>query len=471
MLSGPKILEEYGKVIRGKHKVKNILKVFKNAFAFSDFCCIKLLYQKQRSIVWLENQNYYFCIELLKMQSVVLYAVFFHDKIAVFLVELPEHEFNMIAVDTTTFGHSEVVNNRLSLSTSIFTAVLLDSFVELGVSKNFCLIVNCLHEAFFRKRFPEYELVVLKFPPLFVVNKITKGKHSWARLLKKFGIFSRAVNRRKEIKAIWFPCVNPEIFVKTTKPAILTIHDLFFLHSEKEKSLFAKILADEKNKVVSISNYTKNKIENDFSYKRKISVIPNGVAVDVSKTEPVKRLEDSNFILDINSYEKKKNAITLLKAFNLIKEKTDCNLVFCGGYKHDDCFGELEDFTKENGLTGRVSFFLAISEEQKNWLLTHARIFVTPSLLEGFGRTPVEAAICGIPVISTKETALPEATLGLVNYYENATDEKELAALILKKLEEPDSKERLSLIAEKLKQEYAPTNVANKYLDVFREFF
>ena len=384
---------------------------------------------------------------------------------------LQNREFYMIAVDITSFGHSEATNNRLSLSTSIFTAALLDAFVELGVSKNFCLIVNCLHEAFFRKRFPDYDLVVLKLLPVLILKKMMKEKHPLTRLLKKFGVFSKTVNRRKEIKAIWFPYVNPEIFVKTKKPAILTIHDLFFLHSDSEKDSFAKILADEKNKIVSISNYTKGKIENDFSYKRKISVIPNGVAVDVSKTEPVKELEDSNFILDINSYEKKKNAITLLKAFNLIKEKTDCNLVFCGGYKHDDCFCELEDFTKENGLTGRVFFFLAVSEEQKNWLLTHARIFVTPSLLEGFGRTPVEAAICEVPVISTKETALPEATLGLVNYYENATDEKELAALILKMLSEPDSKERLSLIAEKLKEEYLPRNVANKYFDVFREFF
>ena len=377
----------------------------------------------------------------------------------------------MIAIDTTFFAPSEVANNRLSLSTSIFTAALLDAFVEAGENKNFCLVVNCLHESFFRKRFPEYVLIVLKFSPLFVLNKITKGKYRWAKILKKLGVFSKAVNRHEEIKAVWFPCVNPEIFVKTKKPAVFTVHDLFAFDSENSKDLFAKILADEKNKIVSISNYTKGKIENDFSYKREISVIKNGVAVDVSKTEEIKELVSVDFILDINSYIKTKNAITLLKAFNLIKEKTDCNLVFCGGYKHDDCFNELKNFTKKNGLENRISFFLAVSEEQKNWLLTHAKIFVTPSLLEGFGKTPVEAAICEVPVISTKETALPEATLGLVNYYENATDEKELAELILKKIEKPDSKERLSLIAEKLKQEYAPANAASKYLEIFRAFF
>ena len=377
----------------------------------------------------------------------------------------------MIAVDTTFFAHSEVAKNQLCFSMPIFTAALLDAFVEAGENKNFCLIVNYNHEAFFRKRFPAYELIVLKFFPLFVLNKITKEKKPATKLLKKFGIYAHKINTDKKIKAIWFPVTLSTTFVKTKKPAILTVHDLYRFHSGLDTDLLKKIFADEKNKIVAITNYTKNEIEKDFSYKRKISVIPNGVAVDVSKTEEIKELISREYILNINCYAKMKNAITLLKAFNLIKDKINCNLVFCGGYKHDDCFNELKNFTKENGLTGRVFFFLAISEEQKNWLLTHAKIFVTPSLLEGFGKTPVEAAICEVSVISTKETALPEATLGLVNYYENATDEKELAALILKKLKEPDSKEKLSLIAEKLKEEYLPRNVANKYLDVFREFF
>ena len=67
-----------------------------------------------------------------------------------------------------------------------------------------------------------------------------------------------------------------------------------------------------------------------------------------------------------------------------------------------------------------------VTDEERNWLLTNAALFVTPSLFEGFGRTPVEAAICRIPVISTKETSLFEATQGLCSYVENPTDEKEL---------------------------------------------
>ena len=129
----------------------------------------------------------------------------------------------------------------------------------------------------------------------------------------------------------------------------------------------------------------------------------------------------------------------------------------------------LHEFITKNNLNSRVKTFFRVSDEERNWLLTHASLFVTPSLFEGFGRTPVEAAICKIPVISTKETSLFEATMGLCNYVENAKDEKELASLMLKKLTNPDSNKKLSEIAQKLQANYEPMNLAKKYIELFEK--
>ena len=117
-----------------------------------------------------------------------------------------------------------------------------------------------------------------------------------------------------------------------------------------------------------------------------------------------------------------------------------------------------------------MQLFFRVTDEERNWLLTHAALFVTPSLFEGFGRTPVEAAICKIPVISTKETSLFEATLGLCNYVENAKDEKELAGLILKKLKQADSAGKVSEIANKLTANYEPEQLASRYLEIFKQY-
>ena len=60
----------------------------------------------------------------------------------------------------------------------------------------------------------------------------------------------------------------------------------------------------------------------------------------------------------------------------------------------------LQAYLQENDLRQRVHLHFAVPQAQRNWLLGNASLFVSPSRKEGFGRTPVEAAICQIPVIS-----------------------------------------------------------------------
>lgn len=59
-----------------------------------------------------------------------------------------------------------------------------------------------------------------------------------------------------------------------------------------------------------------------------------------------------------------------------------------------------------------LSHYLLSDEENSPFCNRSADVFISPSLYEGFGYTPVEAAMCGTPVICTRETALPKL-LGL----------------------------------------------------------
>ncbi len=372
-----------------------------------------------------------------------------------------------IAIDTTSFGHDEVKNKNLVNSTSIFTADLLDGFVKLGLAENFTLIVSENHEEFFSERFPQFKRLVLKWLPLSLAYKFSKGRIKGSKYIKKLGIYKKIVEKQN-FDLIWFPYTVSYSFVPTKTKSICTIHDMFRYHELSETKYFNTI-GSEKNQIVTISNYTKNDIVQTLNYKKDIPVIPNSVQFEITENEEIQELADKKFILDINAYIAKKNPITLLKAFNLIKDKTDFDLAFCGGYKDENLFAEMISFIEQNEMKNRVKLFIRIPTAKRNWLLLNAKLFVTPSLFEGFGRTPVEAAMCKIPVISTKETSLYDATMGLVNYVENAKDEKELADLILNKMNNPDSKEKLSQIADKLKSEYTPENCASKYWEIFME--
>lgn len=369
-----------------------------------------------------------------------------------------------IAVDCTFFGHNEAKAKKLSLSTSIFTADILDAFSKQNLSHEFTLLVNYNHEQFFRERFPEFKLKVLKFFPLTLANKLTKGKFKGTKYLKKFGLFKNAVEKGG-FDIIWFPYCVDYTFVKTRLPALCTIHDIYPVYRNGKSGW--GFITDSKCMLTTVSDYTKNDIIKTFGLTNEraaqITKIPNSIVFDVSKQAEIVDLAEKKYILDLNAYIEKKNPMTLLKAFNLIKENIEETLVFCGGYKDEGVFEAMRTFIFQNNLSNRVQLLFRVTDEERNWLLTHASLFVTPSLFEGFGRTPVEAAICKIPVISTKETSLYEATLGLCNYVENAKDEKELAGLILKKLKQADSADKLSEIANKLTANYKPMQLAKMY--------
>ncbi len=373
-----------------------------------------------------------------------------------------------IAIDCTFFGHEEARAKKLSLSTSIFTADILDAFVSLGLSDNFTLLVNYNHKEFFKERFPNYKLCVLKFFPLGIANKITGGKFKGTKYLKKLGFFRHAASKKK-YDAIWFPYCVDYTFVKTTLPSLCTIHDIYPVHRNGKDGW--NFITDKNCTLTTVSDYTKNDIIKTFALDEQratnIKKIPNSIVFDVSKQSEIQNLSGKKYILDLNAYIEKKNPMTLLKAFAKISSKIDATLVFCGGYKEDSVFEGMKTFISQNNLTDRVQMLFRVTDEERNWLLTHADLFVTPSLFEGFGRTPVEAAICNIPVISTKETSLYEATMGLCNYVENSTDENELADLIEKKLEKPDSKDKLAEIADTLKENYKPENLAKEYVEKF----
>lgn len=374
----------------------------------------------------------------------------------------------MIAIDTTFFAHSEAKSKKLTYSTSIFTADLLDAFVQLGQSDKFCLIVNFNHVDFFKERFPAYKIIVAKWWPVTLLYKLTRGRKTAAKLIKKCGAF-RKIAEKSGAKAIWFPYAMNETFVRTKLKTFATIHDIYRIHhgTKKDAKRFTKFINDKSTSIITISGYTRNDIVQTTGCSKDIPVIPNSIEFDVSMQKAVPDIEEKKYILDINAYIAKKNPLTLLKAFNLIKDKTDLTLVFCGGYKEELIWNGMQNFIKENSLSNRVKMLFRVTDEERNWLLTNAAMFATPSLFEGFGRTPVEAAVCGIPVISTKETSLYEATQGLCNYVENAMDEKELADTMLYLIKNPPAQKQLTETAQKLRERYKKENCAKLYLNLF----
>jgi glycosyltransferase involved in cell wall biosynthesis len=85
----------------------------------------------------------------------------------------------------------------------------------------------------------------------------------------------------------------------------------------------------------------------------------------------------------------------------------------------------------EHGLGDRIKFTGFVTDEERNHLLQRCKLYVAPTLFEGFGMVSVEAMISGVPTLVSEIPTNYEVTQGLCDYYEPAESPQALANKML----------------------------------------
>jgi glycosyltransferase involved in cell wall biosynthesis len=114
-----------------------------------------------------------------------------------------------------------------------------------------------------------------------------------------------------------------------------------------------------------------------------------------------------DYILFVGTLQPRKNLIRLIEAFsNLQYPISNIQLVIAGkkGWLYEQIFQQVEKL----GLERKVVFPGYVAGGDLPALLSGARLFVFPSLYEGFGFPVLEAMSCGTPVVCSNASCLPE---------------------------------------------------------------
>jgi len=205
---------------------------------------------------------------------------------------------------------------------------------------------------------------------------------------------------------------------------VVTIHDMTFfkfprLHKKLKTiyfKLFINLLPKTADKVISISKSTCNDfISLTGADKDKITVIYSGIPELKFPQFPDKKISSikknfgitGEYLLFIGMIEPRKNLHTLILAFDkFIQQKSSYQLVIAGpkGWHYDSIFKAVEDL----GLQDKIIFTGYVSDEEKTILLKNAKIFVYPSIYEGFGLPVLEALSMGTATVTSNISSMPE---------------------------------------------------------------
>ncbi len=243
---------------------------------------------------------------------------------------------------------------------------------------------------------------------------------------------------------LWFmPVYSRPLFLPRKIPCITTIHDIQGMHYpeyfSKARMLYFKVMwkwACKKSDVVlTISNFCKDDLLKHYKISSdKVQVIYNPIITnesgfDFSILSERYGISDRGYLYTVSALAKHKNLITVLKAMKLLKKQGANTKLLITGVKVN-AQNEIVDFVKNNNLDDVIVFTGYISDEERDCLYDHCRVFLFPSVFEGFGMPPIEAMRRGVPVLTTKETSLYEVTRGKAEYTQNPYDAEEWASKI-----------------------------------------
>jgi glycosyltransferase involved in cell wall biosynthesis len=205
------------------------------------------------------------------------------------------------------------------------------------------------------------------------------------------------------------PSFIPPLFSRC--PYIFTIHDLNHLDIKGNdgalKTLFYNYIIHagcrRAEKILTVSDFSRRRII-EWSGVSPVKVLNVGNGVDdVFSNNVLLGMKLEHYFLCVSNRKPHKNEHRLIHAFAESAINSDIKLVFTGEPNSD-----LLTVIKELGVEDKVVFKGRVADEDLPALYRGSMGLLFPSLYEGFGLPVVEAMACGVPVLTSNTTSLPE---------------------------------------------------------------
>lgn len=337
---------------------------------------------------------------------------------------------------------------------------LLSGLAAIDFENRYLLFSSSLRQRFDFSRLPAFENASTRDwrIPVRLLNFL------WHRI--GYPPFESVFGERVDITHSPHPLILPARRAKT----VITIHDLFFLSNparvEREIATDYPALvrkhARRADAIISCSRFSKGEIV------ERLQVNPEKVEVIYPGSRPVagEAIEglDRDSILFVGRIEHRKNIENLLRAFARVRcREAMLRLVGPPGAG----YVEARKLCTELGLDSRVEFTGFLSGKALDREYARARLFVLPSLCEGFGLPLLDAMVRGVPIAASRAASIPEVAAGAALYFDPA-DPAGMAEALERVWEDEALRARLCAAGAERVREFSVERSARQVLDFYR---
>jgi glycosyltransferase involved in cell wall biosynthesis len=275
-------------------------------------------------------------------------------------------------------------------------------------------------------------------------------------------------------------------------PYVVTVHDLlehmYAAHdaSSLQRSLhfhLTRRVLGRAARVLAVSQFTKNEIERIFQIPgERIEVVYNAIderflhghATEADRQLIAERYQVNHpFVLYAGAIRPHKNVVRIIEAFSALKSELekeqqlpDLKLIVIG----DDLSSHprLRRTVVRSGVQNDVRFLGFVPIEVLRIFYDVAKVFVFPSLYEGFGLPPLEAMAHGTPVVASNGSSIPEVT-GTAALLVNPENVFEIERGLQRALLDTALRTRMKQKGYEQAQRFSWTNSVARILEIYRE--
>jgi len=228
--------------------------------------------------------------------------------------------------------------------------------------------------------------------------------------------------------------------------------------------------------VVTVSEFEKNRIQNRMGLTDNLKTIYNGVGEHFRKIEDISVLGSAkskynlpdNFLFFLGNTDPKKNTPNVLKAFaefNAVS-KIKYKLLMLD-YEENALMAVLNEIGHP-GIRKDIVMTGYVPNSEMPAIINQCKVFLYPSLRESFGIPILEGMACGVPVITSNTSSMPEIAGDAASIVNPDRPEEIVEAinLILN-----DEKYRNSLVDKGLRRSllFSWKNMAENYLKLYND--